>query len=201
MNGTAGIAPIPIEATRMLLGEGKEENVFLDALLKHLGISGVQVENYGGKSNLSPFLKALKNRSGFARVEKLSIVRDADDDPASAASSVNNAIAQAAFAADLTVKKLILPGDAQVGALENLCLQAIAGQPIETCIEEYMTCAAQATGHTHTTTTNKAKARIHAWLAAQPKPDLRLGHAAADGLLDWSSPAFDQLRLFVQDLA
>ena len=76
MNGTHGVSPKPIESTRMLLGEGVEEELFLNALLKNLGLSGVQVENYGGKTNLLPFLKALKNRSGFVRVEKLGILRD-----------------------------------------------------------------------------------------------------------------------------
>jgi hypothetical protein len=84
MNGAPGIAPNPIEATRMLLGEGREEELFLGALLNHLAISGVQVENYQGKSKLAPFLKALRNRPGFVRVERLGILRDADDDPAGA---------------------------------------------------------------------------------------------------------------------
>lgn len=201
MNGTPGVAPKPIECSRILLGEGVEEEFLVKALLKHLDLSGVQVENYAGKSNLTPLLKALKLRPGFGRVEKLGILRDADDEPAAAASSVDSAIAQAGFQAELTVKKLILPGGAQIGALENLCLQSIAGQPLEACVEDYMNCAARATGYAHTTTTNKAKARIHAWLAAHPKPDLRLGHAAADGLLNWSSPAFDELKAFVRDVA
>jgi predicted ATP-dependent endonuclease of OLD family len=201
MNGTHGVTPRPIEATRMLLGEGVEEELFLNALLKHLGISGMQVENYGGKNNLAPFLKALKNRSGFVQVQKLGILRDADDNPAGAAASVDGAIAQAAFGEELTVKKLILPGGMNTGALENLCLQSITGHAIEKCVEDYMSCAAQATGHAHATTTNKAKARIHAWLAAQEKPDLRLGHAAAGGLIDWSSPAFAPLKSFLQELA
>jgi hypothetical protein len=201
MNGAPGIAPNPITTTRMLLGEGREEELFLEALLAHFGITGVQIEKYNGKSNLAPFLKALKNRSGFSQMVKLSILRDADDDRVGAESSVNNAIAQAAFQTDLTVKTLIVPGATQVGALENLCLQSITGQPIEPCVEEYLSCAARATGHTHTTTTNKAKARVHAWLAAQPRPDLRLGNAAIAGLIDWSSPAFDQLKAFVRALA
>ncbi|SRR6266516_4005290 len=201
MNDAPGIAPNPIAATRMLLGEGREEEIFLGALLAHLGITGVQIERYDGKSNLAPFLKALKNRSGFAQVVKLSILRDGDDDPVGAESSVNNAIAQAAFEPDLIVKTLILPGGTHVGALENLCLQSIAGQPIESCVEEYISCAARATGHSHAGTTNKAKARVHTWLAAQPRPDLRLGDAAAAGLIDWSSPAFDQLKAFVRNLA
>src|SRR2546426_1304546 len=157
MNDAPGIAPNPIAATRMLLGEGREEEIFLEALLAHLSITGVQIERYDGKSNFAPFLKALKNRSGFARVVKLSILRDGDDDPVRAESSVNNAIAQAAFQADLTVKTLILPGGTQVGALENLCLQSIAGQPIESCVEEYMSCAARAKGHIHVGTRSEER--------------------------------------------
>src|SRR6266513_1339041 len=103
MNDAPGIAPNPIVATRMLLGEGREEEIFLGALLAHLGITGVQVERYNGKSNLAPFLKALKNRSGFAEVVKLNILRDGDEDPIGAQASVNNAIAQAAFRVELTI--------------------------------------------------------------------------------------------------
>ena len=94
MNDAPGTAPNPIASTRMLLGEGREEEIFLEALLAHLGITDVQIERYNGKSNLAPFLKALKNRSGFAQVVKLSILRDGDDDPVRAESSVTNAIAQ-----------------------------------------------------------------------------------------------------------
>jgi hypothetical protein len=43
MNDAPGIAPNPIAATRMLLGEGREEEIFFDALLAHLGITGVQI--------------------------------------------------------------------------------------------------------------------------------------------------------------
>ena len=185
----------------MLIGEGVEEVLFFEGFVNNLGISGVQIEQYNGKSGLGAYLKALKNRSGFTRVEKLGIVRDADDDAAGAAASVDGAVAQAAFPASLVVKKLVVPGRSEFGALENLCLRTIAGQPIETCIEEYLTCATRATSITHATTTNRAKARIHAWLAAQQEPDLRLGHAAKKGLLDWRSPAFDELKAFLRDLA
>ncbi len=201
MNGPLGGTPKLIEATRMLLGEGREEEIFLGALLKHLEISGVQIENYEGKDKLTPYLKALKKRPGFTKVNKLGILRDADDDPEGASASVDSAIEQAGFATGLTVRKLILPGGGKIGALENLCLQSIERRPINVCVEEFMSCAAKATGHEHTTTSYKAKARIHAWLAAQSKPDLRLGHAAADGLIDWSSPAFDELKAFVTNFA
>jgi hypothetical protein len=185
----------------MLIGEGVEEVLFLKALLDNLGIRDVRVEPYDGKDGLRRYLRALTTRPGFAGLQTLCVVRDADDDPHAAASSLDNAIGSAGFPPSLTVKRLVLPGDGETGALENLCLRAIAGQAIETCLEDYMDCAARATRRAHTTTTHKAKARIQAWLAAQERPGLRLGEAAQKGLVDWSSPAFDPLKDFLRSLA
>jgi hypothetical protein len=192
--------PRAIEKTRILLGEGVEEELFFGALLKHLGIPGVQVENYGGKSKLGDYLKALSLRTGFSQVQKVGITRDADEDPAGAAASVTKLIAEAGFPDGVTVTSMILPDNLSAGALENLFLRTISGKAIEACIEDYVTCAARALGRGHTTTANMAKARIHTWLAAQEEPDLRLGIAAQKGLVEFDSPAFESLKLFLKGL-
>lgn len=193
--------PKPIDQTRILAGEGVEDVLFFAAILEHLKITGVQVEPYGGKPGLAAYLKTLKTRPGFDRVLKIGVIRDADDDPVAAAASVEGAISRAGFPESVIVSKLIVPGASATGALENLLLQTIAGKPVEGCIEEYLACAAGATGVTHSSATNRAKSRVHAWLAAQAPPDLRLGIAAGKGLLDWSSPAFDELKAFLRKLA
>jgi hypothetical protein len=200
MNGVEAAVPKGIESQILLIGEGREEVSFLKALLAYLNVPGAQIEDYEGKSALGRFLKALKNRPGFAAVKKLGIIRDADDDPAASARSVDGAIAQAAFEPNLTVTRMIIPSATEKGALENLCLRTIAGKPIEACIEEFFACATRATTIQHTSTTAKAKARIHAWLSAQREPDLRLGHAAKKGLIDWSSPVFGELKEFLREL-
>ena len=201
MNGTETAKPKAIDQTRVLVGEGVEEVHFFSALLGHLGISGVQVEQCNGKDGLCAYLKTLKTRTGFASVQKVAIVRDADEDPVAAAASVEGSISRAGFPESVSVSKLIVPGATTTGALENLFLQTIAGQQIEGCIEEYLACATDATGTKHTSATNQAKSRVHAWLAAQEPPDLRLGIAAGKGMLDWSSPAFDELKSFLRELA
>jgi hypothetical protein len=71
MNGNEGATPSPVEQTRMLIGEGREEILFFKALLSHLRIHNVAVDHYGGKSGLVAYLRALKNRSGFAKVDQL----------------------------------------------------------------------------------------------------------------------------------
>jgi hypothetical protein len=201
MNGTEASKPKAIDQTRVLVGEGVEEFHLFTALLGDLGISGVQVEHCNGKDGLGSYLKTLKTRTGFALVQKVAIVRDADEDPAVAAASVEGSISRAGFHESVSVSKLIVPSATATGALENLFLQTIVGQPIATCIEEYLACATGATGIKHASATNQAKSRVHAWLAAQDPPDLRLGIAAEKGMLDWSSPTFDELKAFLRELA
>ncbi|HWX19821.1 MAG TPA: DUF3226 domain-containing protein [Candidatus Binatia bacterium] len=202
MNGqNPGVGPKPIAETRVLVGEGREEVLFFGALLVHLGIHGIQVEECKGKDGLPLYLRTLKVRTGFAGLMKLGIVRDADDNPTGAASRVDTAVAQAGFPAHIAVTRLILPGAGKPGALENLCLETIAGHPIETCIETFIECAARATRITHSGTTRKAKARVRTWLASHAEPDLRLGHVAEKGWLNWDAPPFAELIQFFRALA
>jgi hypothetical protein len=65
------------------------------------------------------------------------------------------------------------------------------------CIDEYFECVRANKGKSPN---QISKARIHAWLAAQNPPDLRLGEAAQKGFIDWDNPSFDQLRNFLTTL-
>ncbi|MDB6121839.1 MAG: hypothetical protein JWQ71_832 [Pedosphaera sp.] len=201
MNSSRRNTPTIINAKRMLIGEGWEEVLFFQALLEELKISGVHVECYDGKSKLDVFLRAVKNRSGFSLVERLAITRDADEDAVAARTSVQAAIKQADFPQTLTISTFMLHGELNIGALEDLCLLSMKGEKIEDCINNYLASARNALNTVHSSTSQKAKARIHTWLAAQNEPDLRLGHAAIKGLLNWNSPAFSDLIKFLQMLA
>lgn len=96
---------MPIIKSKLLLGEGIEEVYFFNALLDHLGITDVQVDQYDGKSRIAAGLRAIKDRSGFInQVVSVGVTRDADyaddpaDDPAAAQRaflSVSGALASA----------------------------------------------------------------------------------------------------------
>jgi len=111
MNGLEAAKPKLIESPLMLVGEGKEEYHFFTALLKHLGISGVQVEQYIGKTGLNAYLRTLKVRPGFSTVTRLGITRDADDNPIGALHSVQAAVQQTGFPSELFVRVFVLPGE------------------------------------------------------------------------------------------
>ncbi len=185
---------------KLVVGEGSEEVLFFESWLKHLEISDTQVVEYKGKSMLKPFLAALHRFPGFDRLETLAITRDADDDPVGAEQSVNAALADAGLPSHLRVEIYILPEKNKAGALENVCLETIREQPIETCIESYLRCAQQADLNYDWNIGDAAKSRIRAWLSVQAIPDLRLGEAACAGFLNWEAPCLDGLRVFLKSL-
>ena len=172
----------PIIKPKLLLGEGIEEVYSFNALLDHLGITDVQVDQYDGKSKIAAGLKAIKDRSGFInQVVSVGVTRDADyaDDPADDAAaaqrafqSVSGALAYANLPAPIApivkaagkpdISVFILPDNQKPGMLEDICI-ASATAPDINCIAEYFDCVALKTGRVQIRR-NVAKSRVHAWL-------------------------------------
>lgn len=196
--------PREITQPKLLIGEGQEEVRFFNAFLKHLDRQDVQVENYSGKYQLRTRLKALLTRPGFSQVVTLCIVRDADNSAASAFQSVCDALRNAGLAVperpsqmaggSPEVGVLILPGGERPGMLEDLCLDAVQADFAMLCVDRYFQCLSE---KNHRQPNNLAKARVHAWLASQVEPDLRLGEAAEKGYWPWNAPAFGALKTFL----
>jgi hypothetical protein len=201
--------PIKVVRPKLLLGEGQDEVRLFRSLLKHLAITDVQAEEYGGKTNLSPYLRAVALQDEFqtGAIVSLGITRDADQNAASALQSVKAALSQAnltvpalaeSFAgAGPRIGVLILPGGGRDGMLEDLCLDAVQNDPAISCLDDYFACIQKSVP---VQPKNMAKARVHAWLASRPVPDRRLGEAAEKGDWPWDDPAFEPLKQFLRAL-
>ncbi len=187
---------IKIDQPKLIVGEGKEEKILFSTLIRYLNIEDIQVESYGGKSNLGKFLKTLPLIPGYQQLQSLGITRDADDSFAAASMSVENFIQSSLSINNLKITTLILPDNGSLGMLEDLCLASINYEEIQ-CAETFLACISSCSNRTPK---NLAKAKIHTWLASQVNPGQRLGEAAQSGCLDWEHPAFQQLRAFVQNL-
>jgi hypothetical protein len=57
-----------IEQPSVLVVEGREEELFFGALIKHLKLQNIQIMPIGGKEKLRKNLKALANSPGFSEV-------------------------------------------------------------------------------------------------------------------------------------
>lgn len=198
--------PQTLIKAKLLVGEGKEEVNFFEALLRHRSVSDVQLEQCGGKTRLSNYIATLPKRPGFGNLTAIAITRDADQDPNAAFQSVCTALENAQLvtpqkggsfgAGTPRVGVFILPDCQNVGMLEDLCLASVTSDLAMPCVDDFIHCV----NNRGRQPTNMAKARVHAWLASHVVPDLRLGEAARAGYWDWDSPAFDFLKRFLHQL-
>jgi hypothetical protein len=196
-----------IEKPRLLIVEGKDEESFLGALIAHLGLTDIQVVEVGGKKNIRPMLKAIVKEPPFSKVEALGVTRDADTDPSAAFKSVKAALAAAGlpspkkplqpFKGHPRVNVMILPSSERKGALEDLCLDAVAQDAANICVEGFFDCLKE---KDVASPKERSKAKVRVFLSSREDPTLPLGLAAMKGYWPFENSAFDPLRQFLLSL-
>lgn len=198
---------LEIKHPKLLIVEGKEDELFFSAFCHHLGLNDIQVLSIGGKTQLPSNLKALKGVTGFSRVTALGIIRDSDEDANAAFQSVCSALQHAGLpkppkpmtpsSERPRVSVMILPDNQSPGALEDICLKAIAGTPAMRCVDEFFCCLQR---HHLPPSKNLSKAKVLAYLTSLPEPDKRLGESVQSGYWNWDHPAFSDLKDFLRSL-
>ena len=199
---------IEIQKPTLLIVEGRDEEVFFEALVRNLGLDGVQAMPIGGKTKLRENLAALVRSPRFAEVASLGIVRDADDRPESAFQSVHDALQATGLPAPTgpmvpagaspRVMVVILPAHNVAGMLEDLCLDAVSQDPAMQCVDQYFECLAQ---QDIPSPHNIPKARVQVFLASRAEAGKRLGEAAQAGYWPWDTEAFDSVKSFIEQIA
>lgn len=206
--------PRPIEKRKQLVVEGRDAEEFFSALLREMGLEGeIQVQNFGGISELANFLKAVRIAPGsdgslVPELVSLGIVRDAErKHPENAFKSACSALRGAGFAVPSQMETfegdiprvgvLILPDADTKGMLEDLCLRSVENHPVKQCIDQYFGCVKQQLG---SLPRNMAKARVQAFLAAMREQVTHLGVAAHKGYWPLSDHVFDHAREFLSNM-
>ena len=178
------------------------------ALARHMGVEGVQVQNYGSVSELRSFLPMFVRTPGFDHVSAVGIVRDAEKNPASDAfASVRGALENAGLPAPSApdtiadgpprVSVLVFPDGTNRGMLESLLGETVTGTPVADCINEFLQCAER---DCESEINRPEKAFVHAFLATRPDPHVSVGVAAQKGYWDLDHPALERVRSFLSDL-
>ena len=191
--------------SKILVVEGHGPKKFFEHYLNRLVITDIQVENFGGNTELRPFVKAAVLLPGFKeRVVSVGVIRDAETDAQAAFRSVCGALEAARLPVPPApviptgdqprVQAFILPGDGQAGMIETLCLQSVEADPAMSCVEEFLRCVENSG---HPMPSNLTKARTHAFLATRALPDLPMWTAAMRGYWNWSHPVFAPLEAFL----
>lgn len=201
----AATEPLRIRRSRLLLVEGNDEDRFFSNLLTyiHPGDRPIQIIPTHGKDMLDSVLGLLTKQSEFSAVTHLGIVRDADDNPTGAFASVCGALRKYSlpipadpekFAGDsVLVGIFIMPGAGLGGALENLCLDAVKGEPQMACVDGFANCI-KSVVLTHPV--NIDKLRIQSYVATISGARL-IGEAADRGGLNFANTRYDALKEFL----
>lgn len=193
--------------SKILLVEGNDPRNFFEAFVRHLSIDNIQIQNFGGITQLRDFLEGLVGATGFRVVESIGIVRDAETSAESAFQSVQSSLKNAALPVpnrperrtdtSPAVTVLILPGNDQQGMLETLLCESFAGTPENDCIDAFFACV---DALPNASIKRPEKARAHAYLTTKSDPHLSVGVAAKRNYWDLDHPIFDRVRDFLKTL-
>ncbi len=176
--------------------EGKDDKRFLKCFLRHIELSGVQVERIGGGvsylCHASPQIRKAHD-SG----QRIAVILDANSDSVTRREQFNCVKEKN----DLPVERLFLvPNDKEPGHLETL-LEAVAvsgHRAIYGCLDAYEKCL---TAHCESYLGPQPKGRIYAYCEAngiEPREVKR----CYDDTLYWNldSPDLEPLRNFLESL-
>ena len=202
MNG--GAEAITIGRPKQLIVEGDDEVRLLGALLRNLGIDGVQIQQLRGYNNIRRFLTAFVDIENFSTVRSLAIVADANSNGAGRIQSIRDALAsvglpspsaplQQASDGSLNVSYLVVPHGRTQGVIEDVCLASVRTDPAMACVNSYFQCIA-AVNTPGPRSTHTSKALLHAFLASRDDPSLRLGEAADQGIWQFEDDSFAPLK-------
>jgi hypothetical protein len=199
----------PLTHSAILVVEGRDMWEFFGALLQVLGLQDqVEIRDPGGINDWPDFLRALPTISGFDAVVSLGLVRDCETNPTGAFQSVCSTLQGAGWSVPPAVLQptatpppritvMLLPDASTPGMLETLCWRALLADPRVPCIEEFLKCVEKQTGQP---VARIEKSRIHAYIASREEPWFLLGQAARTSYFPWDSPAFNEIKGFVQGL-
>ena len=196
-----------IRCPKLVLVEGVDDKFFFEALCQHLGLNDIQFRKIDGKDNLPKALRVVVNDPGFSEVIALGIILDADDDPKATFQSVCSALQKVELPVPTQpmtpapgpprVLVMILPDNQSPGALEDVCLRAIARTPAMKCVDKFFCCLRR---QGLSLPKSLSKAKVLAYLTSMPEPDKGFRWSAQAGYWDWDHPAFSDLKDFLRSL-
>jgi hypothetical protein len=193
---------------KLVLCEGKDDIAVVEGLCRHSKITGLSLEQYGGRDKLQQYVGSLPIRPEFTRgeLENLAILIDAEKDSDASFQKVRDIVNKTfnvvlekpgVFAgSNPYVGGFVVCDDSGRGMLEDVCLKSVSDRANHKCMQEYFKCLTERTGQKDF----HPKAKFKAWMASQTEFDFRVGLAAAEGYLPWENKAFDDLREFLNSV-
>ena len=200
-NERAASPPQPIAREKLLLVEGCTPAHFFEGLALHLDLSAtIEIRDFGGVNQLRLFLRTIAATADFRqKVKSLGIIRDAEENPAGAMQSINDAVRDARLSSSVSVHVAVLPDNSTAGMVETLFLRSVANDPLMTCVSTFFECA-RANGASLPAEPKMDKNRSQVFLATKLEAQQPPGQAARRGSWPFDHQAFDGVKDFLRNL-
>ena len=206
--------PTTINRKKILLVEGRDEEVFFKVILTKMEIQDIiQIIPTGGKQQFSTIFPAIINVPGFNQVGSLAIIQDADNDASATFQSICSTLNKRELHAPVQIGTFtrdtpkigvfIIPDGKSTGILESLCLSTIESRSIMKCVDSFMDCVTK-TSKLNESAYNKpknvSKARCRAFLSAMEDDTPSLGIATEKDYWDLTSNRLKPLLHFLKQI-
>jgi len=199
--------PKEIKNKKLVVVEGKEDVEFFVRLLDHIGMKDYFVWGIGGKDEFNNDLPLLAKVAGFSDITHLAVVRDKNGEDAF--DSVVNILKRKMGFVSVPKKPgifttgrprlgiFIMPGkEIEGNMLEDLCLKMVESHQAMQCVKAFAECVSNLVNPPK----NISKAKVQAYLAAQPEVANTIGRGAQKGYWDFDSPCLNELTSFLKNL-
>lgn len=193
-----------ITCKKLILVEGKDEELFFEEFIKYLQITDCQILTVKGKNNFKNILETIVNLRGFSMVKYLVIIADADNSALNSFIAIRNLFKGLNLPAPLQEGNFvqengmhcgifIMPEYPNNGMLENLCLETIDNPLVINCIDKFVECIENKPN-------NLAKMKMQIYLSTLDPIVNSIGIAARKGYWNFNSTGFEKLKLFMSYL-
>ena len=200
-----------IKEKKLLLVEGKDEEVFFKIFLEKKNIKDIQIMSSGGKQQFQTLFPAIKKAPNFDEVSSLAIIQDADTDAKRAFQSICSVLKNNGMKAPDKISSFvsnaprigvfIIPDGKNEGQLESLCLSTVKSKGLIKCIVSFMDCIEENLKESdYKFPKNTYKAKCRAFLSAMETDTPSLGVAAEKGYWNFDSEELNPLLDFLKQL-
>jgi hypothetical protein len=191
--------------SKLLIVEGKDEEILFRELLKHLNINDVWVHPIDGKDKYSNFMKTLPLIPGFSGITHIGVVLDADDNAEGSFAKATSGIEKVGFARPKVPGVFrskhgksgavyIIPENlSKTGMLENLFLDSSTHSDFIRFVEVFH----QMISDAGIKVKNPAKSRSQTLLSSFEEYSSNLGVAAQKGYWDFNHAKIIPLKDFL----
>ncbi|UCH93823.1 MAG: hypothetical protein JSV88_26635 [Candidatus Aminicenantes bacterium] len=175
--------------------------------MEYIGIlDSVDIRCSEGKDNFKNLMPGFKFVTGFKNIEKIAVIRDADENAKDAFKSVTGVLKKAGFQSPKrpgefssgcpSLGVFIMPDNSSKGMLEDLCLESVKDHEAMRCVDDFIACSQKLPEGPK----NISKAKVQVFLAAKPRIANSIGLAAQKGYWNFNSEKLQPLINFLRQL-